>query len=75
MTLDEILAVLERLGDGDWQILDVRSAAEVGGSRHPDGRAAPPEGRPSPATTPRRPRRRFRKKTDKLVVKIWIRIN
>jgi hypothetical protein len=30
MTLHELLAALERLGDGDWHILDVRSAEEAG---------------------------------------------
>ena len=42
MALDELLAALERLGDGDWPILEVRSAAEAGGSGHPEVGAAPP---------------------------------
>ena len=53
MTLEELLTALERLGDGDWQILDVRSAEEAEGSGHPEVGAAPPEatraGRPRPA--------------------------
>jgi hypothetical protein len=75
MTLHELLAALERLGDGDWPILDVRSAAEAGGSGHPEVGAAPPGGHPSRTTAPRRPRRRLRKTADRLVVKIGLRIN
>ena len=75
MTLDELLATLERLGDGDWRILDVRSAEEAKRSGHPGVGAAPPDGRQGPTTAPRRPRRRLRKNADKLVVKTWLRIN
>ena len=53
MALDELLAALERLGDGDWRILEVRSAEEAEGSGHPEVGAAPPgatrAGRPRPA--------------------------
>ena len=75
MTLHELLAAMERLGEGDWRILDIRSAEEAGGSGHPRVGAAPPRGRRRPTITPRRPRRRLRKTADKLVVKIWLRIN
>jgi hypothetical protein len=62
MTLGEFLAALDRLGDGDWQIVDVRSAEEVEGSGRPEVGAAVPEGRQGPTTTPLRRRRRLRKK-------------
>jgi hypothetical protein len=75
MTLEELLTALERLGDGDWQILDVRSAEEAEGSGHPEVGSAPPEGHQGPTTTPPRRRRRLRKTADTLVVKIWLRIN
>ena len=75
MTLHELLAALERLGDGYWHILEVRSAEEAGGSGRPAAGAAPPNGRQGPTIAPRRARRRLRKATDKLVVKIWLRIN
>jgi hypothetical protein len=72
MTLDELLAALEWLDEGDWQILDVLSA---GGSGRPEVGAAPPEGHPSRTTTPRRPGRRLRNTADKPVVKTGLRIN
>jgi hypothetical protein len=75
MTLHELLAALERLGDGDWHILDVRSAEEAGRSGRPRAGAAPPDGRQGPPAMPRRPRRRRRKNADKLVVKTGLRIN
>ena len=75
MTLHELLAALERIGEGDWQIHDVRSAEVAEGPGRSEIGAAPPGGRLSPTTMPRRPRRRRRKNAHKLVVKTWLRIN
>jgi hypothetical protein len=75
MTLNELLAPLERIGEGGRQLLDVRWAEEAEGSGRSGVGTAPPGGRLSPRPAPRRPRRGLRNTEVNTVVDLWLRID